>query len=322
MSQFDNRKNLTLTADAPSYTAKIAPGAYSWSATISYKPGWKVGPPSVTAKDSDTLMGELTRLDSAVKFYKTGRDAGTLSAADAKALEAMRVDVANTSDAQYRSACRNFGQKPQPRPTQAAKTAPQVAVPFHVQGYAYGAFMQSHGELFVGVFAEQNAAIIAQWFQDENRQVDAASLEQAYRELKAANCFRTANTLTRDMNGNLQVVRPYDHAVIVAMRRQQVVDARDAAPSSLSEVDREAWNAVRAKYPQLSVNSAGFKKCCSDTILLWATEYLKEQHPELAAANKRGELRKAVDTVVMQWTRNPNLGQGNKTIKDTRIWLG
>ncbi len=106
------------------------------------------------------------------------------------------------------------------------------------------------------------------------------------------------------------------------MRRQQVVDVANQPPAGLSDVDREAWNAVRAKYPQLPVNSAGFKKCCRDTILLWARDYVLEQQPELAATNKRGELNRAIDVVIMQWTRNPNLGQGNKTIKDTRIWLG
>ena len=120
MSQFDNRKNLTLVADAPSFTAKITPGSYSWSATISYKPTFKQGPPSITAKDSDTLMGELMRLDGAVKFYKTANGANTLTAKDTTALEGMRTDR-SVSDAQYRSACRALGQKPQPRDIKPTK---------------------------------------------------------------------------------------------------------------------------------------------------------------------------------------------------------
>ena len=323
MSQFDNRKNLALTADAPSYTARITPGSYSWTATISYKPGWKVGPPSVTAKDSDTLMGELTRLDSAVKFYKTGNDTGALSAKDSAALEAMRTDL-SVSDVRYRSACRAFGQKPQPRPTQAATTtaAQQPLVPFYVQGAAWGAFMQAHGELFVGVFAEQNAATISQYLTDFQLQSDAASLDQAYRELKAANCFRDARTLSRDLKGSLSIVQPYSHDRIVAMRCQQVAAQQNAAPSNLSEVDASAWNYVAQNHPGVLVGSPAFKQLCSQQVLAWAKDYAIDADPSLAAADKRGQLSVAINRVLVAWSRNPNLGQGQKTIKDTRVWLG
>src|SRR5580698_4293230 len=103
---FDNRKNISYSADAPSFSAAITPGANVWSATLTYKAGWKAGPPSITARDMDALLAALTAQDAGVKFYKTGSDSGTASAKDAAALESMRVDVTNTSDAQYRSACR------------------------------------------------------------------------------------------------------------------------------------------------------------------------------------------------------------------------
>jgi hypothetical protein len=121
-------------------------------------------------------------------------------------------------------------------------------------------------------------------------------------------------------------VQPYSHDRIVAARRQQVVDVANAAPSNLSEVDRDAWTAVHAKYPQLPVNSAGFKKCCADTLVLWARQFAVEQNPALANGNEKGDsaaLRKATDNVLMQWARqsNPNIGQSNSKAT-TKIWLG
>ncbi len=243
---------------------------------------------------------------------------------DAKALEAMRADTVNVSALAYRNACAKLGVPPRPRPTQAATAAAQWLVPFHVQGQAYGEFMQAHGELFVGIFAERNAAIIAQWLQDENRQVDAASLEQCYRELKAFGCFRTAATLTRDMNGSLAVVQPYSHERIVAMRHRQVVEAATAPPAHLSDVDKEAWLAVRESHPRVAVGSSKFRELCGQQVLAWAKEYVLEANPTFATANKRSDLRSSVDRVLLAWCRqqNANLGQGQKTIRDTRIWLG
>jgi|HubBroStandDraft_6_1064221.scaffolds.fasta_scaffold00205_27 hypothetical protein len=321
---FGNIKSVSYNADAPSFSAAITPGVNIWSATLTYKAGWKAGPPSITARDMDALMAALTKQDSGVKFYKTDADAGTLAAKDVATLEAMRTDTDHVSDLQYRSACRNFGQQPQPRPTRAANktNATQSVTPFLESATAWQEFEREHGELWSKPFGDMNCKIILQYLADENMQVTKANLAQAHRELKAANCFRSPNTLSRDINGSLTIVQPYSHARILALRQKQAAAAANAAPAGLSEVDREAWEAVHGKYPQLSVHSAEFKQCCSNTILLWAREYVLEQQPELAAANKKGELRKAVDTVVTQWTRNPNLGQGQKTIKDTRIWLG
>ena len=322
---FDSRKNIQRTADAQSFTAQIVEGTSTVRAEISYKPTYKIGVPSITAANMDALMVALQKQDPTVRFYKTGSDAGTLSAKDAAVLEAMRTDP-KVTDVQYRSAARNFGVKPQVRnlQTATANTSLPKSAPTLVESVtAWSNFEREHGELFTGVFAAQNLKVIEQWFADEpGAQWNAANLATCYRELKAFGCFRDARTLSRDMSGSMQIVRQYDRAAIVAARRQQVVQAANAAPAGLSEVDAEAWNAVRAKYPQLPVNSAEFKKCCSDTILLWAREYVLESQPELAAANKRGELSVAIDKVIMQWTRNPNLGQGQKTIKDTRIWLG
>ena len=108
MSGFDNRKNVSRTADAPSFSAVINEGNNVCTASITYKKGFKVGVPGVTARDMDTLMRELTKLDSAVRFYKRGANEGTLSAKDAAMLAQLRDDK-NTSDAVYRTACRSFG---------------------------------------------------------------------------------------------------------------------------------------------------------------------------------------------------------------------
>jgi hypothetical protein len=327
MSGFNNSKSISYVADAPSFSAVITPGTAVQTASLTYKAGWKAGPPSVTTTTMDQLMAALLRLDAACKFYKRDANAGTLSAKDAAVLEQLRKDP-HTSDIQYRMMCKSFGVKPQPRnvtTNTVASTAnlPQGAPSLRASAEAWAAFETAHGELFQPPYGLLNLRAIEQYFADEKVQWTADTLATCYKELKAANCFRDARTLTRGMHGDLQVVQPYSHERILAARRRQVVTQQNAAPSNLSEVDREAWNAVRAKYPQLPINSAGFKKCCSDTVLLWATDYAKEQQAELAATNKRGELRKAVDAVLVQWARqsNSNIGQPNSKAT-TKIWLG
>lgn len=326
MSGFDNRKQIKFSADAPSFSAVITPGTAVQIAVLTWKKGWKVGAPSVTTSTMDQLMAALLRLDAGVKFYKTGAEAGTLSAKDAAALEAMRLDTATVSDAKYRSACRKFGQQPQSRPntaTVASKASATQATPTLVESITgWTNFEREHAELFSGVFAAQNLKVIENWFADENVQWTAANLATCYKELKAANCFRDARTLTRGMHGDLQVVQPYSHERILAMRRQQVADVATAPPAHLSEVDQQAWAAVRQSHPGVPVNSPAFKQLCAKQVLAWAKESVLENQPELAASNKRGELSVAINKVLVAWSRNPNLGQGQKTIKDTRIWLG
>ena len=285
MSGFDNRKNVSRTADAPSFSAVINEGNNVCTASITYKKGFKGGVPGVTARDMDTLMRELTKLDSAVRFYKRGANEGTLPAKDAAMLAQLRDDK-NTSDAVYRTACASFGQKPQPRsitiaPVASTANLPQGVPALRASAEAWMAFEAAHGELFQSPYGVLNLRAIEQYFADEKVQWTADNLATCYKELKAANCFRDARTLTRGMHGDLQVVQPYSHERILAMRRQQVADVASQPPAGLSDVDREAWNAVRAKYPQLPVNSAGFKKCCGDTILLWAREQVLEAQPEL-----------------------------------------
>jgi hypothetical protein len=133
-----------------------------------------------------------------------------------------------------------------------------------------------------------------------------------------------ARTMIRDMSGSMRIVRPYSHAEIVAARRQQTVEAVNAPPAYLSDVERDAWIAVHQKYPTLSVQSAGFQTCVRDTILKWSREFVLEQQPELAAANKKGELNVAVNKVLNAWAKisNPNM---NKRVDDKgneRLWLG
>jgi hypothetical protein len=322
---FNNSKTIVRTADAQSFTARISVGTHVVRADISYKPSFKIGPPSITARDLDTLMGELARFDKTVRFYKTGED-NTKVAKDTAILDKLRDDP-HTSDVQYRMMCRSLGQQPQPRnitPAAAASTnLPQGAPALRSSVEAWSAFETAHGELFQPPYGLLNLRAIEQWFADEKVQWATETLAQCYAELKAANVFRDACTLTRGMSGALAIVQPYSHDRIVALRQKQVVQTANAAPAHLSDVDRDVWNAVRAKYPQLPVNSAGFKKCCADTLILWATDFVKEQQPQLAAANRQGELRKAVDTTLMQWARmsNSNIGQSNSKA-GTKIWLG
>ncbi len=204
-----------------------------------------------------------------VRTQNGGRE---LSFADAKALEAMRVDL-TVSAQSYRNACAKLGVPPRPRPTQAAAPAAQAQQPVSIieQLAAWPDFQREHGEIFQPPFGDQNVKIIAQYLLDEgNLPSTPANLATAYRELKAAGCFRDARTLTRGMDGDLQVVQPYSHERILAMRRQQVADVANQPPVGLSDVDRDCWRAVHQAYPQLPVNSPAFKKCCADTLQKWS----------------------------------------------------
>jgi hypothetical protein len=322
---FDNRKSIQRTADAESFVAKITESANTVRADISYKPTYKIGVPSITARDMDALMGALQKQDPTVRFYKTGSDAGTLSAKDAAALEAMRTDP-RVTDVHYRSAARNFGVKPQVRNLQAATAntfAPQSAPTLSDSVVAWGKFETEHNELFASVFAAANLKAIEQWFSDEpGAQWNAANLATCYAELKALNVFRTANVLTRGMHGDLQVVQPYSRERIIALRNKQVTAQRNAAPAGMSEADTAAWNFVVQNHPGVPVGSPRFRELCSQQVLAWAKESVLESQPELAASDKRGQLSVAINKVIALWTRNPNLNQGNKTVKDNRIWLG
>jgi hypothetical protein len=276
---------------------------------------WKVKPQPRNATSSTAQVASKT--------------APVLSAADQRTLEAMRADLTVGTQA-YRNACAKFGVQPQVRPTQAAMPMSQALVPFHVQGQAYGEFMQAHGELFTGFFAEGNAAIIAQWMQDEGRQCDAASLDQCYRECLAAGYFRDARTLSRDMSGSMRIVRPYNHAELVAARKQQTVEAVNQPPAYLSDLEKDAWQAVRRAYPNLSVQSAGFQTCVRDTTVLWARQHVLESQPELGATNAKGqlahqgELNEAIRKVLNAWARisNPNMGKRVDEKGNERLWLG
>ena len=312
----------------------------------------KVGPaptPTKSVADEQNEMLEMLRTDpntsqkayeSACQRYhvkpkprnapaevRTQSGGPDLAFKDAQMLEALRVDITRTSDIAYRNACVKFGVPPRPRPARPVLTAPQTRVPFHVQGEAFSAFMQAHGELFgnlgTGVFAEQNYAVLAKWMEDESCQMDAASLDRCYRECFAAGYFRDARTLSRDMSGSLRVVRPYNHAELVALRRRQTADIANQPPAGLSAVDAEAWQAVRSKYPTLPVNSTGFKQCMRDTVSLWARQHVSEEHPEWFSQNpangqlepitgKRAEVQQAADRVLVQWIRagNPKLKIG------------
>lgn len=313
----------------------------------------KVGPaptPTKSLADEQSEMLEMLRTDpnTSQKAYESAcrryhqqpksrtapsdlrtQDGRELSFTDAKMLEDMRVTSA-VSDIAYRNACVKMGVPPRPRPTKAVTPTTQTIVPFHVQGEAYGAFMQAHGELFgpqgTGIFAEQNAAVIANWMRDNSRQCDAASLDQCFSECSRLGYFRDARVLTRGMGNDFRVVRLYNHAEVVASRRQQVADATNQPPAGLSDVDLECWRAVHQAYPQLPVNSAGFKQCMRDTLQKWSREFALEQNPKLATTDAKGRLiyagewQAAADRVLAQWVRqgNPNLKLGGK---GSRVWL-
>jgi len=321
-----NNAPVTRTADSETFTAKISVGTNVVRAELQYKAGFRVGPPSITTRDMDSLMAALQKQDRTVKFYARAEGAGTLSAKDAATLDALKNDP-HTSDSVYRTACASFGQKPQPRNVTAAKTAstanlPQGVPALRASAEAWTAFETAHGELFQPPYGLLNLRAIENWFADEKVQWTADTLAQCYAELKAAQVFRTAGTLTRGIHGALQIVKPYSHAAIVAARQQRVMEATNAAPSNLTAVDRDAWEAVRRANPKMQVGSAAFKQLCSQTVLAWAKAFVLDADASLAADDKRGQLSVAINRVLVQWSRNPNLGQGNKTIKDTRIWLG
>jgi hypothetical protein len=272
-------------------------------------------------------------LPAETRAVQTGRE---LSFADAKVLESMRV-ASNVSDIAYRNACAKMGVPSRPRPTKAAVTSePQIHANVFEQTDAWRAFATQHGEITAPPFGDMNMKLIVQYLADEgNLPSTPATLERAYQELNAAQCFRDARVLTRGMGNDFRVVRPYNHAEIVAARRQQATDAANQPPAGMSAVDAEAWQAVRRAYPSLAVNSKAFQVCVRDTVEKWSLEYIAEQHPDWFAQNlvtgkletipsKRAEARAAADKVLAQWVRqsNPNLGQGNKTIKDQRVWLG
>ncbi|MGA8981811.1 MAG: hypothetical protein WB470_03990, partial [Candidatus Acidiferrales bacterium] len=245
---------------------------------------------------------------------------------DAAMLAQLRDDK-NTSDAVYRTACASFGQKPQPRsitiaPVASTANLPQGVPALRASAEAWMAFEAAHGELFQSPYGVLNLRAIEQYFADEKVQWTADNLATCYKELKAANCFRDARTLTRGMNGDLQVVQPYSHERILALRNQQVTAQRNAAPAGMSEADTAAWNHVVQNHPGVSVGSPRFRQLCSQQVLSWAKESVLETDPSLATSDKRGQLSVAMSKIIAQWTRNPNLNQGQKTIKDTRLWLG
>ena len=111
------------------------------------------------------------------------------------------------------------------------------------------AFETAHGELFQPPYGVLNLRAIEQYFADEKVQWTADSLAQCYRELKAANCFRDARTLTRGMGNDFRVVQPYSHERILQLRNQQAAAIADAPPAGLSDVDTECWRAVHQAIP-------------------------------------------------------------------------
>jgi hypothetical protein len=318
--RFDNQKSISYAADAPSFSAVILPGVNVWTATLTYKAGWKAGPPSVTTRDQDALLAALIKQDAGCKFYKRNADAGTLSAKDAAMLAQLRDDP-HTSDVAYRSACKSFGAKPEPRTVNTAVVAstanlPQGAPSLRASAESWAAFETAHGELFQPPYGLLNLRVIEQYFADEKIQWTADTLATCYRELKAANCFRDARTLTRGMHGDLQVVKPYSHERILALRQKQVVQTANAAPAELSEADTAAWNTTVQNYPKVPVGSPQFRELCSRQVLDWAKENVLSADASLAASNKRGELRAAIDKQLLAWARP------KKQSLSQRIWLG
>jgi hypothetical protein len=264
------------------------------------------------------MQDNLRKLDPSVKFLDrkiTTEAQGTQRASqDDTLLEAMRVDPA-IKDVAYFNACRKLGQNHVPRPDFTGTKSAQQITPLYQVIAQFEAWKKTHPELLYGVFGDYNFQLISDWMENENREFTTQSLEQAYAELNAAHCFKSFDT---GRPGG-RIVQEYDHAALVAARKNRA--AVIEPPANLSPVDRQAWERIHAINPHLDVRSEKFRATCQQQIWAWArTNALKEGF----TAENEGEMRKRCEEIILGWARksNPNLGAGNKSAVDSRVWLG
>jgi hypothetical protein len=286
MSTFDNRKNITRTADAESFIATITEGTYACSATIQYKKGFKQGAPSITARTMDGLMAALAKQDDTVKFYKSTINA-SLSAKDEAALETMRTNPA-TSDKSYRSACHSFGQPPKARPDfNAPQVAPVVVVGLPQQGLAMLRFSEQHPELMENGHEDYNFGKIHEWHEAEQRQVTAESLQQCYAEIYSHGMFRDRTSGMRGGN----IVRPFDMGLIRSDRAKNT----PAAPRAINQTQ-----------------AASLRVASKADVIRAARQQVLASRPDLNPGYGRDsdELRKLIDAVIVANARaeKPSLG--------------
>ena len=117
------------------------------------------------------------------------------------------------------------------------------------------------------------------------------------------------------MHGDLQVVQPYSRTEFCNCVDQQVADVADQPPAGLSDVDRDCWQAVHQAYPTAR-DSAVVQQVLRRTLQKWSREFVLEQDPSLGPRTNEvsyepyGPRHHGVGRA-----RNPNLGQGNKTIR-------
>lgn len=305
-------------ADANTFSAQITSTGNTIRAHVTFKDNRTQKEVFYTFMSEGQMQENLRKLDSSVKFLnrQVTQEAEVTQRAsqDDALLEAMRVDP-SVNDAAYRSACRSAKQKPEPRPDFTGTKEAQKITPFYSQYAQFGAWAKTHPELSYGVFEEYNLDLISQWCAAENREFTTQNLEQAYAELNAAHCFKSFDT---GRPGG-RIVQTYDHAALVAARKNRAAVVEP--PVNLSPVDRQAWERIHALNPHLDVHMDKFRSLCQQQVYSWAKiNALKEGFTEANA----GELNKRCDEIILGWARqrNANLGVGNKSAVDRRIWLG
>jgi hypothetical protein len=287
------------------FTATLTCTGRTYRADIQWEPGYEANNSAVTAFSEDSLADALRKYDPAVRFLDVRPDVNSLPAGDAAMLENARND-SKTSNALYASMCARFKQKPKVRP---------IFYDLDSQmGEDFATFRAAHPDLAYGGFEEFNQEMILQFVHDEKALLVLDSFEKAYAELSAAGMFRSFDT--GRVNG--RIVQPYNHAALVAARRQASVEVASRPPANLSPVDLQCWELVRASFPSLDVRSPEFRKRCSSQIQAWARENALNE----GFTDGTGEMRQRIDQIVLDWGRQAKPSLGDKKARDSRTWLG
>jgi hypothetical protein len=328
MSLFDNQSG-GFTAEGERFKATVTQSASGlvWKAKLEYKTAPQQtsrsfnstprstfkysGAESITAVSAEAMRAALRRIDPNVQFFAgtsapgqrtaLGTPIGKVSDKDAAMLEAMRVDVANVSDASYASACRQMGTKPQARPD---KELPyKIVSPYtpeeqkHLNSAFLGSLYQLHPELRNdGEQGNFNAALIAQWHADEGLDIfTERSLTQAYNELSNLQNFRTDAVGVRKRGTTNPPVHSYSRAEVLAFRRGMAGEPEPAAApiaqgspedvAARARVLKLAREHVRNTQPQLKPNSGEYNKAVDQILKEWAVESNPSIGKQLQARN-------------------------------------
>jgi hypothetical protein len=295
-------------------------------ANVTFRDGRAESQMTYTFYSEEQMQAGLKKLDPSVKFLnKTIKDTEPIGdhretrlSQDDTMLENLRIDP-NTKDVLYFNACRRLGQKPKPRPDFTGTNSTQQIIGLPAQIEQLRKFGQAHPEMNYGVFGAYNYELIQAWMENENRQYTAENLEQAHSELTAAGCFKSFDT---GRPGG-RITQPYNHAALVAARKQRAAVVEP--PAGLGEADLQAWKFVHASKPELDVRSDAFRVAVSRQLQDWARFRAIETDATLQEPSKEGELRRAIDGILLGWARQSNakIGLGNKGAAiDRRVWLG